>query len=367
MDVLQDSRFIERQQFFNGQRLFADDLQYIEAFNREMRWLHNRSLHQAGIGGGLKVYGEKGDRQVLIGPGYAIDAQGREIVLIENHAEPVPPVAGKDGRNDEAAVYDLVVSYGRSDDLDDAETRQGVCSGRDAVRKREAPVFCWVKLKQSEETDDFQPDGVSDELLKEYKNRTRIVLARIKVKNCQLDERLSITERRSARADCGPNIACRHLDPPGLWTVVSDPPLERTEYSSLLSIPNVDTGRFRSFAILWLKATIPTTVAGFRTQPCYSVSIPGPRAVAVAHQVEAGTPQTYVDVIFVDSQPRVEKIHQNPQSKVYESFDVLVSVVALRPTQDTGANPSISDDVLKLAVAQWIVQSWSIDWMGVEA
>jgi hypothetical protein len=77
MGILDETRVVERLQFFNGQRLFASDLQVIEAFNREMRWLHNQSLHQPGIGNGFTVSGQKGDRQVSIGrrrkraPGFA--------------------------------------------------------------------------------------------------------------------------------------------------------------------------------------------------------------------------------------------------------------------------------------------------------
>src|ERR1041385_8881006 len=73
MDFLKQTRTIERLQFFNGQRLFAEDLQGIDAFNREMRWLHNISLHQIGIGNGFAVTGKRGEREVRIGPGYAID------------------------------------------------------------------------------------------------------------------------------------------------------------------------------------------------------------------------------------------------------------------------------------------------------
>src|SRR5579884_4221766 len=81
MAVIGGTQFLERLQFFNGQRLFAGDLQALEAFNREMRWLHNQSLHQAGVGSGYAVSGAKGDREVIITPGYAIDACGHEIVL----------------------------------------------------------------------------------------------------------------------------------------------------------------------------------------------------------------------------------------------------------------------------------------------
>src|SRR5216117_3885194 len=97
MSILDETQFVERQRFFNGQRLFADDLQALEEFNREMRWLHNRSLHQPGIGNGFAINANKGDRQVTISPGYGIDSLGREIVLTHTLIEPIPPVAG-DGK-----------------------------------------------------------------------------------------------------------------------------------------------------------------------------------------------------------------------------------------------------------------------------
>ena len=62
MGVLEESTFIERRQFFAGQQLYADDLTGLEAFHREMRELHNRSLHQPGVGSGLAVKGASGDR-----------------------------------------------------------------------------------------------------------------------------------------------------------------------------------------------------------------------------------------------------------------------------------------------------------------
>src|SRR5687767_7020101 len=105
MGLLDETPFIERQHFFNGQRLFATDLQDLEAFNREMRWEHNRSLHQYGIGNGFAVYGRKGDRKVRVEPGYANDSRGREIILMESLELDVPPVAGE--KNGEPVFYDL--------------------------------------------------------------------------------------------------------------------------------------------------------------------------------------------------------------------------------------------------------------------
>ena len=81
MAIIGETQFLERIQFFNGERLFATDLQTLEAFNREMRWLHNQSLHQPGVGSGYAVAGNVGDRQVTVSPGYALDSLGREIIL----------------------------------------------------------------------------------------------------------------------------------------------------------------------------------------------------------------------------------------------------------------------------------------------
>ena len=96
MSIIGDTRFVERSSFFNGQRLFASDLQDVDDFNRQMRWLHNQSLHQPGIGAGFATVGNKGDREVSIQPGYAIDSAGREIVLTDAVVQAVPPVAGDD-------------------------------------------------------------------------------------------------------------------------------------------------------------------------------------------------------------------------------------------------------------------------------
>ena len=46
MSILDEWRYVERQQFFSGQRLYASDLEELAALNQSMMWLHNRSLHQ---------------------------------------------------------------------------------------------------------------------------------------------------------------------------------------------------------------------------------------------------------------------------------------------------------------------------------
>ena len=199
MEFLKETRFIERLQFFNGQRLFASDLQGVEAFNREMRWLHNKSLHQPGIGNGFAVTGRKGDREVTIGPGYAIDADGREIVLTQGRVEPVPPVASDPGGL--PALYDLTVSYPDDADLEEAETREGLCDTRGVIRLKEEPIFCWVRLNA-----DGQPKD--PKLKQEILTGQKLVLAQAEVLNCQLNQDLSIAQRLSARPPKQPYVCC---------------------------------------------------------------------------------------------------------------------------------------------------------------
>lgn len=198
--ALTDARYLERIRFFDGQRLLAPDLQTLESFNRQMRWLHNRSLHQAGIGSGYAVSGKKGDREVVVTPGYAIDAEGKEIVLTSTRTEPVPPVSG--GGNGKPTVYDLAVSYPTDADLKETETREGACQSRGTVRLREEPVFCWVRLNDN-------GTASENEILKQrIHDGMLIVLAKAQVANCQLKQDVSVTQRRNARPPKQPRIAC---------------------------------------------------------------------------------------------------------------------------------------------------------------
>ncbi|MGH9672648.1 MAG: hypothetical protein ACRD44_05655 [Bryobacteraceae bacterium] len=259
MSLTQASRYLERIQFFNGQRLFASDLQALEAFHREMRWLHNQSLHQPGVGSGFAIAGAKGDREVTIRPGYAIDDLGREIVLTEVRVEPVPPVAN-DGFG-LPAVFDLTVAYPSEDDLKAAETREAVCAAemcreRGAVRLREEPVFCWVRLGPAP---DRLPENPS--LRDELQRGRRIRLARAEVLNCKLESPLAIAVRRNARPPDRPYFMAGRSGPGG-WTVKGP----------------VDTAGF-GFEI---STTVDTSCAKFRTAPRYFAHVLGPRKMAFA-------------------------------------------------------------------------------------
>ena len=293
MNILDQTRFIERQQFFNGQRLFADDLQSLEAFNREMRWLHNKSLHQPGIGNGFAVSGKKGDREVTIGPGYAIDREGHEIVLIRDQVEPVPPTAGEpDGS---PTLYDLTVSY-LDEELEETERREGICNQRGAVRLREAPVFCWVRLDSN-----GQPLETREK--QEILSGMRLVLARAEVLNCKLYQDLSVAERLNARPATLPYICCGTSEL--AWQPLMFAPINPAEtFSSedgadLVRCFSLGLGFFPFVLPIGLAATVDTSVCGFLNTPCYSARITGPRFRRFTRTIQLDEVATTANIDFV--------------------------------------------------------------------
>lgn len=262
MSSLDETPSIERQRFFNGQRLFASDLQRIEAFNTEMRWLHNQSLHQPGIGNGFAVAGRKGDREVTVGPGYAIDDLGREIVLTSLRTVPVQPVAG-DGKG-QPQRYLLTVQYPSDEDLEEVERREGICDTRGAVRLREEPIFCWIPLN---------PDGSPARDQADILSGRKLVLAEVAVRDCKLDKDISIVQRRNARPPTQPHIACG-VECPTDWEGWN--PWKNESRPDGLELP-----RSLYQIVGGLQATIDTRSAGFQTVPGYFARIDGPRVIDI--------------------------------------------------------------------------------------
>lgn len=259
MPIIGETQFLERIQFFNGQRLFAEDLQTLEAFNREMRWLHNQSLHQPGVGSGYAVAGNTGDRQVTISPGYALDSLGREIILTETLIQPIPPVA--DNGSGGSVFYLLSVSYPDDSDLKPSETRAGICVEPGVVRLREDPVFCWVRLNDN----DTNRQPIDPNLKLRITKGLFIVLAQIEVLNCKLKQPVSITQRRNALPAKQPRIACGVQKP--VWS--PDAPVPVVKING--PIPPVALGD------LQFTAPIDTRAAKFQATPCYVARLDGPR------------------------------------------------------------------------------------------
>lgn len=330
MSIIGSTQFLERIQFFNGERLFASDLQSLESFNREMRWLHNQSLHQAGVGSGFQVIGNTGDRQVTISPGYAIDSCGREIILTENQVLPIPPIA--DNGSGAPVFYDLTVSYPDDSQLVPAETRNGICTPAGVISLREAPVFCWVQL--SDDPSNHQP---VDPRLKDRINKALfLVLAQVQIFNCQLNQPVSTVPRRNARPPKQPRVACGTTPNPTVWTAS----LITGSGSPSVSVPLPTSGPVFPAITLSTQVVVPSGV--FQATPAYKARLAG-------DILQSDTTGNYwiEDGLISISSP-------TPQGFVANVFPVIVSVVPVAGIADSVSIPGSS----------W---NFQITWIGIES
>lgn len=321
------TQFLERIQFFNGERLFASDLQALEAFNREMRWLHNQSLHQPGVGSGYAVGGNRGDRQVTVTSGYALNSLGQEIILTETHVEPIPPVA--DNGAGASVFYNLTVSYPDDTDLKASETREGICLPVGVVRLREEPVFCWVRLND----DGLQP--VDPQLKDRIQKGLFIVLARIEVFNCKLKSPVSVPQRRNARPATQPYIACgREVSPAWTATQIGNGSDTVDLTQSQLQFPSVR-----------ISAVVSTSSGGFQATPQYTARLIG------------------------------ERVNQDTQTPPdYWVQDGVINITAAQPQSfELDIYPTVwpvfvpNSAVPPLTVDQNFFQGWQIGWIGIES
>ena len=231
-----DIPILERPSFFNGQRLTASDLTEVQQFHQELRWLHNRSLHSWGIAFGYQVLGNRGDRKVQISAGYAIDCQGRDLILTEPIELAIPAVAGG-----QPILYYLTASYA-TDDRIPAEIQTGTCGSSGAVRRPERPLIRWQSPTDADPASQFRQGA-------------DVILSTIKVQNCQLAEGVSSKERRDAVPAQQPYISAGQTDPKQTsWRLYPD---------------NTNP--------LGVVTTVSTTSAGFRITPRYQAHVVGQR------------------------------------------------------------------------------------------
>lgn len=259
-----DMPSLARVAFFDGQRLTATDLSDMQARDRELRWLHNRSLHAWGIALGLGVTGATGDREVAVAPGYGTDCLGREIILAERRVVAVPPVAGMSDPDGPGDSYYLVARYAEDADLDVDEQRAGVCAAGGAVRRREAPLLDWqasVPLS------------------------TDLVLAQVWVRNCKLSRPVSLEVRRLARPSDQPYLASGTTAPGGDWQAWSP------------------DGTAQG-----VRLTVDTSAARFGSAPRYVAHVVGPRVLGpdatfvegVGRVTEATAGSFVYSLVFLD-------------------------------------------------------------------
>jgi hypothetical protein len=337
MPAISNGKFVERIRFFDGQRLFASDLQDLEQFNRAMRWLHNQSLHRAGIASGFAVLGNRDAREIVIQPGYAIDVDGREIVLTTPLTLQIPPVAS-DGAG-RPVSYDLVISYPSDEDAKEVETREGVCVSREAVRLREAPVVCWVELAPADGIGTQaalreERSAKSAQLAREIESGMRIRLARAEVLNCRLNQPLSLAQRRNSQPQQQP------------YTFAGRTPVTRQR---------IEEAVVGASGIL-LRLVVDTSGAAFRSTPRYFVHITGEREFSI----KLGA-QTFS--LLLDGFGRVET-----SDRISFTYGLLIPRVLLdQPNLNLVDLAAALDPADGAPVeTETPLKIWSVEWLGVE-
>lgn len=106
-----DKRNLERQRHWQGEGLRAGDFNDQSANDAQLRWWHNRAVHNAyGVADGFEV--RRAANTVKVSAGIAYDMFGRELVLLHD----------RDFDLTDKADMTLLVRYNA-----DAKTRQGAC------------------------------------------------------------------------------------------------------------------------------------------------------------------------------------------------------------------------------------------------
>ncbi len=322
MSTSADIPSLERPEFFDGQRLDAADLASIGTYHRDLRWLHNRTLHDWGIAVGFVVTGKRGDRQVSVTPGYALDCEGHDLVLAQSITLAVPPVAGT--VSGAPVTYYLTVSYATDEQLQPSETREGVCSDGGAVRRPETPRLRWQN-----------PTDVSDPASRWRRGRD-IVLATIKVQDCELVANVSSAERRQARPSPQPYVmAGQTIAGSTFWQFY----------------PSSTPG-----SALGVETVVDTSSAGFGMTPVYTAHVAGSRILKAAITGGSGGASSHGQLIdglatIVDPSPTGFTL------RVALPRNLAMSPYVLNPS---AAFSATLPETLRATLR------WQVMWMGVE-
>lgn len=123
--ALQVNPFVSNRYHF-GMLLGVDDLETEQAYHRGKTWMHHAWLHGAGVVWGLDVELRTDDGLVVVHPGLAVDAHGRELVvasemcldLVSWFAERRPTALEVVDGGDDVVSFDVQVELGHDTCLD---------------------------------------------------------------------------------------------------------------------------------------------------------------------------------------------------------------------------------------------------------
>lgn len=232
---------LERLQHRQGELLRSADFRDQQTVEAELRWWHNRSLHNTyGIACGLAA--TQNGTQVMIAPGLAYDCFGRELLLPQPTELTLPA---------QPATVKLLMRY-RETSTASCAPPVASCRCSDGANLPEGVDFRWVDAART-----FDPrDGVL--LPRSGVDVSGFTLPREPV-------------QPRARALSRPRIATGSTSPgSGGWESWMDPR--------------------NPAAALGFQITIDTSAAGFTRPPCYFASLEGPRWVVVVKRSGTSAP-----------------------------------------------------------------------------
>lgn len=129
----------DRVTYREGQLLTSRDRLDDKRRAQRLRWLHTRYLHETwGIVLGFEVQPGTGGTSVLVGPGFAVDDHGREIVLSEGMQIAVPLT------NSPTRLV-LTMTYQDDSNFRDPARSSLSCTGGSLDPRNERPTFAWQR------------------------------------------------------------------------------------------------------------------------------------------------------------------------------------------------------------------------------
>jgi hypothetical protein len=136
-------RELDRTRYWLGQMLESGNLRGQVSTDLQLRWWHNRALHNAfGIAIGYEATALRDAAGILIGfefePGVAYDCYGRGLILLKRRKILLP-------ENPQAQPVTLVARYRETDSFPDPRQTNGVCLTccEDSL-DQEQPGFVWT-------------------------------------------------------------------------------------------------------------------------------------------------------------------------------------------------------------------------------
>jgi len=287
---------VERFRYWQGQKLRSRDFRDQSRTEAELRWWHNRALHNTfGVRSGMRVLAVDGIEAIVgvkVGCGVAYDCYGREILLQTVRQVPLPT------NNRPAARVTLVARYSQSSD------KQHPVACSTAI---EQPELVWIPLARIDVDDgvplaqlSYESRAPLDALPKDvvfppslarkihYDTNEKVLVFAGKMTEAERDELLSLSKDSVFQGSIGKLFEdSRHV--PFLVQDFSSPisrALERPRVASGATVPG-DTPwepwiesailfREREIPVpVGMQVTIDTSAAGFTEEPCYFAWLEG--------------------------------------------------------------------------------------------